>query len=105
MTNIPTLSAKEYLILDMLRAGADRYGLDMVKRSNGKLKRGTIYVTLYRMEEKGYVSSRRENRPKDPGLPLRIYRITGTGERALRCADAAAMAATQPLISGAPSHA
>jgi DNA-binding PadR family transcriptional regulator len=30
------------------------YGLQLVAASRGRLKRGTVYVTLRRMEEKGY---------------------------------------------------
>lgn len=92
--DFPRLSAKEYLILDLLRSGIDRYGLEMVKESDGALKRGTIYVTLNRMVEKGYVSSRHEKAPNDPGMPRRLYMITGEGSQALGCADAATAAAT-----------
>ena len=31
------------------------YGLELVTESEGALKRGTVYVTLGRLEEKGYV--------------------------------------------------
>jgi DNA-binding PadR family transcriptional regulator len=33
------------------------YGLEMVRASSGKLKRGSIYVTLTRMEDKTRVTS------------------------------------------------
>lgn len=91
---IPRLSEKEYLILDLLRSGVERFGLEMVKESDGSLKRGTIYVTLNRMVEKGYLTSRHEKSPKDPGMPRRRYMITGEGARALRVADAAFAAAS-----------
>lgn len=61
------------------------YGLQLVERSGGALKRGTVYVTLGRMEAKGLVES--EEQPLPPGgigLPRRIYRLTGLGERMLR---------------------
>ena len=92
--SFPRLSEKEYLILDLLRAGVERFGLEMVKESQGSLRRGTVYVTLGRMAEKGYVSSRQEKDPKDPGMPRRWYTITGEGARALRAADAAFAAST-----------
>ena len=34
----------------------------MIESSEGELKRGTIYVTLERMGDKGYVESREESR-------------------------------------------
>ena len=90
---IPRLSDKEYLVLDMLRSETEQFGLEMVKGSNGALKRGTVYVTLNRMVEKGYLTSRQEKSPSDPGLPRRLYSITGEGARALSVADAARAAA------------
>ncbi len=97
----PRLSPKEYLILDMLRTGSKRYGLEMVKQSGGHLKRGTVYVTLNRMCEKGYLTSHQKRDPIEPGLPRRLYSITGEGARALRVADAAAFEAS----SGGLAHA
>ena len=91
--DLPRLSKTEYLILDLLRARGEKFGLEMVKDSGGRLKRGTIYVTLGRMGEKGYVTSRQEKDPKDPGLPRRLYRISAEGARALAMADAMAAAA------------
>ncbi len=87
---LPGLSATEHAILSLLIAGRELYGLEMVERSKGGLKRGTIYVTLNRMEEKGYVSSRHESKPENqPGLPRRLYKVTGHGARVLRTWDAA----------------
>lgn len=95
----PHLSEKEYLILTMLRRGGEQYGLEMVKRSDGALKRGTIYVTLNRMEEKGYLRSRREKAPTDPGMPRRLYQISGEGIRLLQATEAA-----HAVFSGGVSH-
>ena len=61
------------------------YGLEMVKASS-KLVRGTIYVLLSRMEDKGYVSSRQEREETQAGMPRRLYSITGLGQRALNAA-------------------
>ena len=57
------LSAKESVILELLYDNQERYGLELVRMSEGELKRGTIYVTLNRMEEKLYISSRHEVKP------------------------------------------
>lgn len=80
--NLP--SDKEVVILHMLKNDPDgMYGLEMVRESD-ELKRGTVYVTLNRMAEKGFVESRQEDRGAEGGLPKRVFSITGTGRRALR---------------------
>ena len=53
---LPSMSATESLILEQLR-DRERYGLELVEASNGRLKRGSVYVTLARMEAKGFVTS------------------------------------------------
>jgi len=61
------------------------YGLQLVEHSDGTLKRGTVYVTLGRMEAKGFVESDEQALPPGGiGLPRRIYRLTSVGERVLR---------------------
>jgi len=77
--NLP--SRKEVLILGLLGAGRELYGLELVEASGGDLKRGTVYVTLNRMEEKGYVSSRLDTSTVRPGLPLRLYKSTALGRQ------------------------
>jgi DNA-binding PadR family transcriptional regulator len=76
------LSGLEALVVDLLASRAPTYGLDLVARSNGRLKRGSIYVTLGRMERKGYVVSRADDRPGE-GPPRRLYEPTALGLRAL----------------------
>jgi PadR family transcriptional regulator, regulatory protein PadR len=79
-----TLSAKESLILELLVAQQELYGLQLVAASKRRLKRGTVYVTLGRMEEKGYITSRLEDAPADVGgLPRRLYQPTALGRRVL----------------------
>jgi DNA-binding PadR family transcriptional regulator len=79
------LPAKERLILEMLESAGPLYGLRLVELSDGRLKRGTVYVTLARMEARGYVESEQEPPvPGNIGLPRRIYRLTALGRRALR---------------------
>jgi len=80
----PTLPARERLVLELLLDGPD-FGLNLVARSDGALKRGTVYVTLGRMERKGFITSEQEPQlPGAIGLPRRIYRVTPLGNRALR---------------------
>lgn len=82
---VPALPPKERLILELLEARGPLYGLQLVELSEGALKRGTVYVTLGRMEAKGYVESEQEAQaPGAIGLPRRIYRPTGLGHRVLR---------------------
>ena len=89
--NVLALSHKEAIILELLLSGkADMFGLEMVEASNGALKRGTIYVTLQRMKEKGFLDSKPEPRSMpEIGIPRRLYRATGLGERALNAHRAA----------------
>lgn len=78
---LPSMSKTESLVMDLLR-GRERYGLELVDASDGSLKRGSVYVTLARMEEKGFVESRQED--KDAGLsgtPRRLYRATPYGRK------------------------
>ncbi|MGE0456020.1 MAG: PadR family transcriptional regulator [Vicinamibacteria bacterium] len=79
---IPTLSPKEALILDLLLGTDGRFGLELVEASNGTLKRGTVYVMLDRMQDKGLVESRPEVLPEGSGrTPRPRYRATGHGAR------------------------
>lgn len=76
---LPRVGKKELLILDGL-GSIEKYGLELVRESAKQLKRGTIYVTLQRMEDKGLVESRVEEKdPTRPGIPRRLYRVTGHG--------------------------
>ena len=78
----PKLSPKEMLTLEMLISKGEMFGLEMVEASEGELKRGTIYVTLQRMSDKGYIESREEPRElPEIGIPRRKYSATGLGER------------------------
>jgi DNA-binding PadR family transcriptional regulator len=79
-----TVSPKELLVLELLRHH-ECYGLQLVAASRGRLKRGTVYVTLGRMEEKGYITSTLDAPPSGTGgLPRRIYAVTTLGRRMFR---------------------
>ena len=84
LTGFGSLPGKERLILELLVSEGSMYGLALVDRSGGALKRGTVYVTLGRMEAKGLVESAQEPLPPGGiGLPRRIYRPTPLGRRML----------------------
>jgi DNA-binding PadR family transcriptional regulator len=78
-TRLPNMSRTEALVMELL-GGAERYGLELVDASGGTLKRGSVYVLLARMEEKGFIASRQEARgPRAAGVPRRLYRATAYG--------------------------
>jgi PadR family transcriptional regulator, regulatory protein PadR len=78
---LPSMSRTESLVMELLR-GRERYGLELVDASDGALKRGSVYVILARMEEKGFVESHQEERPAGAsGPPRRVYRGTPYGHK------------------------
>ncbi len=81
-SNLPSLPGMQALILSILSDKREMYGLEMVTRSNGALARGTVYVTLSRMEDKGLLESRKEIVRKGlGGPPRRLYKQTEFGKR------------------------
>jgi len=74
------LPRSERVILSLLVDLGPCYGLQLVTASRNRVKRGGVYVTLGRMEDKGLVTSA----PGDRGR--RRYRPTALGERALLAA-------------------
>src|SRR4051794_263106 len=51
--DLPRFSRTEQAILQQLIDGRELFGLQIVERSGGGVKRGTVYVTLGRVEDKG----------------------------------------------------
>ncbi len=95
---LPKFSATEQLIIELLAGHDELFGLQMVELSGGRLKRGTVYVTLGRMQDKGYLESRQEPLPEGAiGLPRRLYRPTGLAMRVL-----AAWKAAEQIYLGHP---
>jgi len=83
------LSGKEAVVLELLYGG-EQYGLEIVRLSEGRVKRGTVYTTLNRMQQKGYVQSRSEEKPAHvPGIPRRLFRATPYGLRLLEAHELA----------------
>ncbi|MFJ1299144.1 PadR family transcriptional regulator [Pseudomonadota bacterium AL_CKDN230030165-1A_HGKHYDSX7] len=83
------LTKVEAAILQQLvaAAGSELYGLQMVDKDKG-VKRGSIYVYLGRLIDKGFVESRLET-DSDLPTPRRLYKITATGVRQFRAQQAA----------------
>jgi PadR family transcriptional regulator PadR len=79
-----SLSEKERIVLELLLREA-KYGLQLVDESDGRLKRGTVYVTLGRMEQKGLVESKSGPSSSDANaVQRRMYSATGYGLRLLQ---------------------
>jgi DNA-binding PadR family transcriptional regulator len=80
---------EQMLLLAAMRLEDDAYGARLMKElercAGRRVSRGSVYVTLDRMEEKGWVTSEtapaRGNRG---GRPRRIVRVTPEGVSALR---------------------
>ena len=86
----PSLSGKEFLIMEMLIDEDEMFGLEMVETSDGELKKGTIYVTLQRMMDKGLIESFEEERGENEnGIARRIYSTTAYGERIFKAQELA----------------
>jgi len=84
----PFATGTELAILGMLRdEPAGMYGLELVRESGGRLARGTVYVLLGRLEEKGYVRSKVQRNAEHPGLPRPRYALTAQGQRVLEAAQ------------------
>jgi len=102
MEHLPRFSTAERHIVELLIEHQELFGLQMVQLSSGSLKRGTVYVTLGRMVEKGYLDSRQEALPAGAiGLPRRLYRATGLAMRILE----AWKTAEQMYLTGAEPEA
>lgn len=62
---------------------AGMYGLQLVNASEGKLRRGTVYITLGILEERGFLASAVKRDSSHRALPRRIFTITALGESVL----------------------
>jgi len=81
-------------MLAVARLGAEAYGAALQKMLEETAGRSasiaTIYVTLVRLEKKGYVTSRREGpTPVRGGKAKRYFRLTPKGVEALKESHAA----------------
>lgn len=82
---------EQLVLLAILRVGEGAYAVPIreeIRREAGlALSRGTVYVTLDRLERKGYVSSWFEDPTPEPGgKSKRCYRLEREGLAALKAA-------------------
>jgi PadR family transcriptional regulator len=76
-------------ILHLLRTSDDAFGSairdEIERRSGRRVSRGSIYITLDRLEEKGLLRSRLgETSAGRGGRPKRLFRVTPAGRRAVK---------------------
>lgn len=96
-TDIRALTAIEQLILRLLREHGDTYGFRLIALSDGALRQGTVYVTLDRMQTKGYVESWLRVIEGLGGGPRRVYRPTPHGLRMLEAQEVFARAVAESV--------
>jgi DNA-binding PadR family transcriptional regulator len=80
---------EQMLLLAILRLGARAYGATLMQEleatAGRRVSRGAVYVTMDRMEEKGWIESRPSDpRPERGGRPRRLVRVTLEGVAELR---------------------
>ena len=80
------------VLLAVVRLGEDAYGVpiaDTIEAASGReVAAGSIYITLDRLEGKGFVTSRLgESTPERGGRAKTYFQVTGKGLRAVRQAQ------------------
>ena len=91
------ITSTEALILGLLADKArGAFGSELIHMSGGKLKRGSVYALLGRLEKSGFVESAQELATDEYALPRTRYRITAVGGLArIEFADWLGMSITQ----------
>jgi PadR family transcriptional regulator, regulatory protein PadR len=79
---------EQLILAALIRLGNDAYGVtihnELVQRAGRDVSFGAIYATLDRLEQKGFVSSRRgDPTPERGGRAKRFFRIEVAGLKAL----------------------
>jgi DNA-binding PadR family transcriptional regulator len=81
--NMAMISPTEALILSLLAARRDgAFGSELVQVSAGKLKRGSVYALLGKLQKAGLLISSEEPPTDTYALPRTRYKITGAGVKA-----------------------
>lgn len=86
---VPLGEVEQLVLLAALRIGDDAYPVsvrDEIEATTGiALSRPTVYITLDRLEQKGYLHSRfGDPTPERGGKAKRCFRVEAAGVRALR---------------------
>jgi len=85
---------EQMLLLAAMRLEDEAYGVALMQeletRVGRAVSRGSVYVTLDRLEDKGWIASEiSSSRPVRGGRPRRIIRVTREGVAALKKSRAA----------------
>ena len=80
---------EQMLLLAAMHLEDEAYGArlsqELEDRVGRRVSRGSVYVTMDRLEEKGWLTSRMsESRPERGGRPRRIVRVTPEGVEQLK---------------------
>jgi PadR family transcriptional regulator PadR len=101
-----TLGELEQLVLLALaRLGDDAYGVtirgEIIARARRDTSLGAVYITLARLEEKGFLESRSgDPSPRRGGRRKKHYRMTALGTRELQRSLSALRGMTRGLAPG-----
>lgn len=83
--NPTLLTSTEQKLLAMLVSLGEAHGLLLFRHAKGAFKKGTVYVLLGRLRERGFVTSRNVSLPEGEIGPSRVvYRVTEVGTLALK---------------------
>jgi len=96
---------EQLVLLAALRLGEEAYAVSIrdqiAHRSGIDLSRSSVYVTLDRLDRKGYVTSRfGDPTPQRGGKAKRLFRVTAAGHRALAAAERAVASLRQAAPAG-----
>lgn len=80
---------EQMLLLAALRLGEDAYGVSLMEELESRIgrdvSRGSVYVTLDRMEDKGWITSELSgSRPERGGRPRRVVKVRPEGLAVLK---------------------
>jgi PadR family transcriptional regulator len=90
------------VVLALLRLEDGAYGVSVRQEIESRIKRvvsiGAVYATLDRLEQKGYVKSRRgDPTPERGGRSKRFFRVTARGVAAVNRAQRALQSMSEGL--------
>ncbi len=80
---------EQMVLLAVIRIGDEAYGVrildEIERRTSRAVSRGALYITLDRLEAKGYITSKLgEPTPARGGRAKRYVTVTAAGKKALR---------------------
>src|SRR5215831_12620090 len=105
MTDVVLGEFEQLVLLALVRQAGDGYGIsiadDISERTGRAVSIGAVYKALDRLETKGFVSSRiGDPTPERGGRRKKHFRLSATGQRALR----QSLAALRSMTDGLEAH-